>query len=115
MKTTNIQQPGLFALYDQSKSPAPRSVTDLAKKIVYAIRVIGRPVSEPEIIEQGERMRRDGMHDFKLGSESNIRNCIQRHCSAYSEFKNHNYQDIFIRIKRSGQPVRYWVREDFVP
>jgi hypothetical protein len=97
----------------------PRSkqlrVTSLARKIVYAIRAIGRPATEREIIKQGERMRLDGMTTFLLGSGSNLRNCIQRHCSAYSEFKNHNYEDIFILIKRPGERPRYWVREDFVP
>ena len=90
-------------------------VTRLANKIVYAIRAVGRPLTYDEIEKQGERMRLDGMTTFLMGSGSNLRNCVHRHCSAYSEFNNHNYRDIFIKIERPGEPPRFWVREDYVP
>jgi len=94
-------------------------VPPAARHIVYAIRTIGRPATEKEIVEQCVHMRRDYMTDFDLGMSSNLRNRIQRNWAEASIYKNKwahkGYAAIFIRIKKPGEPVRWWVEEWYKP
>jgi hypothetical protein len=94
-------------------------VPPAAKAIVYALRAIGYPSTENEIIEQCARMRVDRMTDFDLGTNSNIRNRIQRNWSDSSIYRStwaaKGYADIFIRIKKPGEPVRWWVQDWYKP
>jgi len=94
-------------------------VPPAARVIAYAIKMIGRPATENEIIEQCASMRHDGMTDYDLGTSSNLRNRIQRNWGEASIYKNKwahkGYAAIFIRIKKLGEPVCWWVQEWYKP
>jgi hypothetical protein len=109
----------LFRPWRQTK-PGPRNyVPPAARHKVYALRTIGHPATEQELEQQCARMRVDYMTEFLHGANSNLRNCMQRNCSAYKIYRDvwgpKGYADIFIRIKKSGEPVRWWVADWYKP
>lgn len=81
------------------------------------------PPTENEIIWEAKRMRAEGLHNMNIGSNTNLRNGLQRSWAGSTIYKNkwgkppHNYAPIFIRLEPTYQhPLTRWdVVEGFVP
>lgn len=98
-------------LYQGKKVPPAEHV------IAWAIHYrIGHAASEDEIITACATMREEGLHNFDLGSETNLRNRIQRQCVGYGiqpGFERKNYAPIFEKVDR--HPVRWQLVKGFTP
>jgi hypothetical protein len=110
----------LFRPWHRQTKSGPRNyVPPAARHKVYALRTIGHAATEQELEQQCARMRVDYMTEFLHGANSNLRNCMQRNCSYYKIYRDvwgpKGYADIFIRIKKPGEPVRWWVVDWYKP
>ena len=81
-----------------------------ARIIALVILDAGRPLTEQEIVRACRRMKDAGLHDFDLGTSTNLRNRIQRSCSDYKIHREKwgpvdGYADIFRRVP--GEPARF--------
>jgi hypothetical protein len=105
----------------------PGKFPDAALIVAWAIMRLGNlPAGhdEPSIIRECQRMRREGLHPFKLGSvkladgrPSNIRNRLQRNCANASIYQEkwgrrpHNYAALFFKV--GEKPAKWRVLEGF--
>jgi hypothetical protein len=84
----------------------PRAGRVVAQAIENIIERIGRPATEEQIILECRRMRDAGLHDYDLGSNTNLRNRIRRNWSGSKIYQTtwgpKGYAAIFVQV-----PVRW--------
>jgi hypothetical protein len=132
-----MKQVGLFSGFTIPAAAAsargfsyfPGKLPDAALTVAWAILRLGNLPDghdEPSIIREAARMRKEGLHPFKLGSvklangkASNIRNRLQRNCANASIYQEtwarapHHYAAVFVRIGGEKPPAKWKVVDGF--
>lgn len=90
-----------------------------ARILALAMARIGRPAFEWEIVAECAKMRREGLHDFDLGSSNNLRNRLQRNWAGSKIYQTKwakTYAAIFVRIPGvAGGKARWTLVKGFKP
>jgi hypothetical protein len=114
-----MKEHDLFGAPPPVRKPFRRKVTNphpmmlkvprAARVVAQAIENIGHAATEAEMVRECQRMRDAGIHDYDLGSTSNLRNRIQRNWAGSKIYQEtwgpKGYAAIFIRVP--GSPVRW--------